>query len=52
MASPGYGSRPAPDNDIYTILVAAAMAIVIGALVFVCIKSTDLIGVPVPSFVS
>ncbi len=50
MAMPPYGSRPAAGNDIYTVLLAAALAIVAGTLGFVIYRCSDLLGVPFPSF--
>lgn len=52
MASPtGYGSRPAPGNDIYTILLGIALAFVLGTVGFVIYRCNDLLGFPFPSFV-
>ncbi|HWL92393.1 MAG TPA: hypothetical protein VNT79_02575 [Phycisphaerae bacterium] len=49
MAAPGYSSRPA-GNDIYTVLLGAAVAVVAGTLGFVIYQSVALLGVPFPSF--
>ncbi|MBX3393999.1 MAG: hypothetical protein KF841_01390 [Phycisphaerae bacterium] len=53
MAAPGgYGSRPAPENDIYTVLLGIALALVAGTFTFAIIRANELLGVPFPSFAS
>ncbi len=53
MAAPsGYSSRPAPGNDIFTVLIISAFAIVAATLGFAIYKSTALLGIPFPMFAS
>jgi hypothetical protein len=51
MPGPGMQRTRAPvGNDIYTVLVAMALAIVLGTLAFVIYRCVDLLGKPFPGF--
>lgn len=53
MAAPsGYSSRPAPGNDIFTILIISAFVIVAATLGYAIFKCTELLGIPFPIFAS
>jgi hypothetical protein len=39
------------DNDIYTILTGIALALVLGAIVFVMLRSNEILGTVAPGFV-
>jgi hypothetical protein len=51
MPGPGMQRTRAPvGNDIYTVLVAMALAIVLGTTAFVIYRCVDLLGKPFPGF--
>ena len=39
-----------PDNDIYTVLVSIALAIVLGTIAFVIYRCVELFDTPFPGF--
>ncbi len=49
---PGSYGRSKPGNDIYTVLAAIALAVVVFALSYVIYRSNELLGEPFPSFIS
>lgn len=46
----GSPSRGRPVNDIYTVMVAIALAAVAGTLAFAIVRCIDLLGKPFPGF--
>ncbi len=47
-----YGVRVRPSNDIYTVLVSIALAVVAATIAFVIYRSVDLLGTAFPGFES
>jgi hypothetical protein len=45
-------SRPAADNDIYTVLVSIALFTVLGTIAFVIYRCIDLFSQPFPGFMA
>jgi len=50
LPSSGYKPSRASDNDLYTAMAIIAFAFVLGAFVFVIIRSNELFGTPFPGF--
>lgn len=44
-------AAPDADNDIYTILTGIALALVLGAIAYVMIRSNEVLGTVAPGFI-